>query len=127
MIVRGIPRESRSVPDSHQTRKPSSRGLFCFALIMDSAPSPKGALVASRRTFLSLIAGSLAAPRLAFAQPATPSRLALYANVGPELTRYDVDVPDAALTRRESVRLPAGVQYAWPHANRRILYVASSS
>jgi len=83
--------------------------------------------MASRRTFLSVIAGSLAAPRLAFAQPATPSRLALYANVGPELTRYDVDVPGAALTRRESVRLPAGVQYAWPHANRRILYVASSS
>lgn len=50
----------------------------------------------------------------------------LYANVGPELTHYDVDVDNAALTRRGSVRLPANVQYAWPHASRRFLYVASS-
>ncbi len=80
----------------------------------------------SRRTFLSIAAGSLAASRLAFAQ-ATSRRVALYANVGPELTHYDVDVEGAALTRRATVTLPAGVQYAWPHANRRILYVASSS
>src|SRR6266852_9952153 len=32
MIVRGIPRESRSVPDSLQAKKPSSRGLFCWRL-----------------------------------------------------------------------------------------------
>jgi 6-phosphogluconolactonase len=80
----------------------------------------------SRRTFLSIVAGGLAAPRPAFAQPAT-QRAALYANVGAELTHYDVDVENAALIRRETVRLPAGVQYAWPHANRRVLYVASSS
>ena len=52
--------------------------------------------------------------------------LALYANVGPELTHYDVDVDAATLTRRGTVRLPANVQYAWPHASRRFLYVASS-
>jgi 6-phosphogluconolactonase len=80
----------------------------------------------SRRTFLSIVAGGLAAPRLASAQPAA-QRAALYANVGAELTHYDVDVENAALIRRETVRLPAGVQYAWPHANRRVLYVASSS
>jgi len=55
------------------------------------------------------------------------SKVALYANVGPELTRYEVDVAQAALTKKESVTLPAGVQYAWPHANRRFLYVATSS
>jgi 6-phosphogluconolactonase (cycloisomerase 2 family) len=82
--------------------------------------------MSSRRTFLSIVAGGFAAPRLAFAQPAT-QRAALYANVGAELTHYDVDVENAALIRRETVRLPAGVQYAWPHANRRVLYVASSS
>jgi len=82
--------------------------------------------MASRRTFLSMVAGGLAAPKLAFAQ-AKPQRVALYANVGPELTHYDVDVEGAALTRRATVTLPAGVQYAWPHANRRVLYVASSS
>ncbi len=54
------------------------------------------------------------------------NRLALYANVGPELTHYDVDVDAATLTRRGSVRLPANVQYAWPHTSRRFLYVASS-
>ena len=54
-------------------------------------------------------------------------KVALYANVGADLTRYDVDVENAALTRRESVTLPAGVQYAWPHVSRRYLYVASSS
>jgi 6-phosphogluconolactonase (cycloisomerase 2 family) len=80
----------------------------------------------SRRTFLSIVAGGLAAPRLASAQPAA-QRAALYANVGADLTHYDVDVENAALIRRGTVRLPAGVQYAWPHANRRVLYVASSS
>ena len=54
-------------------------------------------------------------------------KVALYANVGADLTHYDVDVENAALTPRETVRLPAGVQYAWPHASRRYLYVASSS
>ena len=51
--------------------------------------------------------------------------LALYANVGAELTHYDVDVAGAALIKRDTVTLPAGVQYAWPHASRRYLYVAT--
>ncbi|HZU90697.1 MAG TPA: beta-propeller fold lactonase family protein, partial [Stellaceae bacterium] len=50
----------------------------------------------------------------------------LYASVGPELTHYDVDVDNAALVRRGTVTLPANVHYAWPHAARRFLYVASS-
>ena len=57
---------------------------------------------------------------------AQPSRVALYANVGPELTHYDVDVDAATLTRRDSVILPANVQYVWPHASREFLYVATS-
>ncbi len=77
----------------------------------------------SRRTFLSLLAGSAIAPRFAFAQ----GRLALYANVGPVLTHYDVDPINAELITRDSVALPAGVQYCWPHRNRRYFYVASSS
>lgn len=79
----------------------------------------------SRRTFLSFLAGSAVAPRVAFAQGRSP-RLALYANVGPVLTHYDVDLASAELIRRDSVTLPAGVQYCWPHRNRRYLYVASS-
>ena len=56
----------------------------------------------------------------------TTGRLTLYANVGPELFHYDVDVDAGTLTRRGSVMLPANVQYAWPHASRRFLYVATS-
>src|SRR5712672_76105 len=80
----------------------------------------------SRRSLLSLIAGGIAVPRSAFAQEAF-TKAALYANVGPDLARYDIDVAGAELIKRETITLPAGVQYAWPHASRRYLYVASSS
>src|ERR1700675_4261126 len=80
----------------------------------------------SRRAFLSLVAGSMSAARVAFAQQEA-RKVALYANVGADLTHYDVDVAGTALTRRATVTLPAGVQYAWPHVSRRYLYVATSS
>src|SRR6266853_1023619 len=80
----------------------------------------------SRRTFLSLAAGSIAAPGVSSAQPAS-QKVALYANVGADLTHYDVDVAGAELIKRATVTLPAGVQYAWPHVSRRYLYVATSS
>ena len=80
----------------------------------------------SRRTLMALAAGSVAAPRLVSAQAAAPQKVALYANIGPDLTHYDVDVAAAELMKRETVTLPASVQYAWPHASRRYLYVASS-
>jgi len=80
----------------------------------------------SRRNFLSLAAGSLALPSLSWAQSGS-RKVALYANVGADLTHYDVDVAGAALIKRETVTLPAGVQYAWPHRSRRYLYVATSS
>jgi 6-phosphogluconolactonase (cycloisomerase 2 family) len=53
-------------------------------------------------------------------------RTVLYASVGAELIHFDVDVAGAALSRRGSVSAPANVQYAWPHASRDFLYVASS-
>jgi 6-phosphogluconolactonase (cycloisomerase 2 family) len=84
----------------------------------------------SRRTFLSLVAGSVAMPamtRMAAAQ-ARPRKLALYANIGPELMHFDVDVANAELIQRGSVTTPGGiVQYCWPHRNRRYFYAASSS
>jgi 6-phosphogluconolactonase len=58
--------------------------------------------------------------------PQSASQLALYASVGLELTHYAVDVETGALERRGTVRLPANVHYAWPHASGRYLYVASS-
>jgi len=80
----------------------------------------------SRRTFLLLLAGSAVAPRVAIAQE-RPRPVALYASVGPVLTHYDVDLANAKLTGRDSVTMPATVQYCWPHRSRRCLYVASSS
>jgi 6-phosphogluconolactonase len=82
--------------------------------------------MASRRALLSLAAAVGAAPGPATAQQ-TPQRAALYANVGPDLTHYEVDAAQGVLVKRETVTLPAGVQYAWPHASRRYLYVATSN
>ena len=82
----------------------------------------------SRRVFISMTAAALAAPRLASAQqPPASGKVALYANVGADLTHYEVDVDKMTLTPRETVTVPASVQYAWPHASRRYLYVASSN
>ncbi len=50
-----------------------------------------------------------------------------YAGIGGELTRYEVDVQRATMERRESVRLPVPVMYAWQHADRGHLYVVSSN
>ncbi|HWA08741.1 MAG TPA: beta-propeller fold lactonase family protein [Opitutaceae bacterium] len=80
----------------------------------------------NRRTFLSLLGTAVVAPRLLRAQSPGPGRTALYASVGATLTHYDLDVDAATLTPRGEVRLPAAVQYVWPHASRRFLYVASS-
>jgi 6-phosphogluconolactonase (cycloisomerase 2 family) len=52
---------------------------------------------------------------------------ALYDSVGEVLTRYEVDVEGATLTRKGSVTLPDNVQYVWPHPTRRYLYVVSSN
>lgn len=79
-----------------------------------------------RRAFLSAVAGSLTLSAASSAQT-PPGRLALYANVGPDLTHYDVDVEALTLTRRGTVTLPDNVQYAWPHRSRRFLYVATSN
>ncbi len=78
------------------------------------------------RSFMSSLARAAVLPEGARAQ-AGSGKVALYASVGAELTQYDVDVDGATLTRRGSVTLPANVQYVWPHASRRHLYVASSS
>ena len=55
------------------------------------------------------------------------SRVALYGAVDDELTHYEVDVENFALTKRAMVKAPSNVQYAWPHPSRRFLYVATSN
>jgi 6-phosphogluconolactonase (cycloisomerase 2 family) len=50
-----------------------------------------------------------------------------YQAIGPELTRYDIGVEGATLTKRETVATPgAKVQYVWPHPSKQWLYVVSS-
>jgi 6-phosphogluconolactonase (cycloisomerase 2 family) len=78
----------------------------------------------TRRTFSTLLAGSVAAPSLSWGQ-AAKGKTALYSGVGPEFTHYDVDVDAVTLTKRAAVKLPGGVQYAWP--SRKVLYVTSST
>src|SRR5262249_42607108 len=103
----------------------SPRVFVASLLAMTRSKSGRNAMF-NRRTFLSAAAGTLATSGFASAQQ-PGAKAALYANVGPALTRYDIDVDNAELIKRETVTLPAGVQYAWPHASRRYLYVATSS
>jgi 6-phosphogluconolactonase len=55
------------------------------------------------------------------------AKAALYSAVGEELTHYDVDVEGAHLVKRKTIKVPAVVQYAWPHPSKRYLYVATSN
>jgi 6-phosphogluconolactonase len=80
----------------------------------------------NRDAQMSQLGSTAGAPDLSEAQGAS-GRVALYVSVGPTLTHYDVDVQGAELSRHGSVTLPANVQYAWPHASRQYLYVASSN
>jgi len=80
----------------------------------------------SRRAFSAMLAGSVAAMRGSFAQAAT-QRMAFYSGVGSELTHYDVDVGADTLTKRGAVKMPGGIQYAWPSPSRQFLYVTSST
>jgi hypothetical protein len=79
-----------------------------------------------RRSFAALLAGAVATPRTAWSQM-TANKAVFYASVGPALTRYQIDVEEAALTRQDTVMLPANVQYAWRHPTASFLYVATSN
>src|SRR5438094_6814068 len=79
-----------------------------------------------RRTFVMLLAGSIEAPRLYSGKGATTDRTMFYAGVGGDLTHYSTDVDDASLVKRNTVTLPANIQYAWPHPSKQYLYIVSS-
>ena len=88
-------------------------------------PSHPGILI-GRRRFGALLAGALAAPRLARAQGKTESAV-FYSSIGPDLTLYHIDVAACTLARQSTARMPANVQYAWRHPMQPVLYVASSN
>src|ERR1700749_2091878 len=79
-----------------------------------------------RRMFTALLAGTIAAPTLAFGKTMS-SKNVFYSAIGPELTAYSVDVDKAELSKQGSVSTAANIQYAWPHPSKRYLYVVSSS
>jgi 6-phosphogluconolactonase len=79
-----------------------------------------------RRTVTALLASTIAAPAVTFAQAKRASSV-FYNAVGPTLTCWHADTAAASLARQGSVTLPALVQYAWPHPTKHVLYVASSN
>src|SRR2546425_4291952 len=80
-----------------------------------------------RRRFARLVAGSLAAPRLTWAQVAgARTKTVFYSAIGGDLTLYSMDIDEVSLVKRNTVTLPANIQYAWPHPSKQYLYVASS-
>jgi 6-phosphogluconolactonase len=88
-------------------------------------PGHPGILI-GRRRFGTLLAGAMAAPRLARAQGKASSAV-FYSSVGPELTLYHIDVAACTLARQSTAVMPANVQYAWRHPTQPVLYVASSN
>jgi len=50
----------------------------------------------------------------------------VYAAVGAHLSQYSLNISDGSLTERSALALPAGLQYAWRHATKPILYAACS-
>jgi 6-phosphogluconolactonase (cycloisomerase 2 family) len=52
--------------------------------------------------------------------------MALYSAVDSVLTHHDLDLETAALSARAQVRLPAKLQYAWPHPTLPVFYTSSS-
>jgi 6-phosphogluconolactonase len=80
----------------------------------------------TRRAATALITGLAAGS--SGARGANPQPGAVFYNaVGPSLTCWHADIGTAALTRQDSVTLPALIQYAWRHPAKPILYVASSN
>lgn len=81
-----------------------------------------------RRTFTTLLAGSVAAPSLSggvsWGQAAR--KTVFYSSVGGDLTLYGMDVENAVLSKQGTVTVPANIQYAWPHPTKPFFYVASS-
>src|SRR5438105_15170870 len=80
------------------------------------------------RRFAMLLAGSIAAPGLpcGAAASAETTKTVVYSAIGGDLTLYSVDIEQASLVKRNTVSLPANVQYASPHPSKQYFYVVSS-
>jgi 6-phosphogluconolactonase (cycloisomerase 2 family) len=74
-----------------------------------------------------ILAIAAAVSHAAPAAPATAGKSVVYAALGEELSRYELDASSATLTKMGSVKLPANVQFADFHPCRCLLYVVSSN
>ena len=74
-----------------------------------------------------LVSGAWAQTPARAAAPGVSPRGALYSAAGADLTRYEIDTESAALTKHETLKLPAAVQYAWPHPSHKYFYVVWSN
>jgi 6-phosphogluconolactonase len=83
-------------------------------------------LMLTRRSTTALLAGAAVASSGVLAAGSNTGA-AFYNAVGPTLTCWRLDIGAAALTRQDSVTLPALVQYAWRNPAKPVLYVASSN
>lgn len=79
-----------------------------------------------RRNVTTLLTGLPAAVLIA-SKARAAGTIPFYASAGPKLTLYGLDAAAASLTPTGSITLPANVQYAWPHASRKFLYVVASN
>jgi 6-phosphogluconolactonase len=74
-----------------------------------------------------VVAVGVAAIIAAQGSRSSAGRPIVYAAVGADLVRFDVDVENATLTRRQSRRLPANVQEAALHPSGDYLYIGTSN
>jgi 6-phosphogluconolactonase len=99
-------------------------------IIQSSTQKREETPMIDRRMLTTLLASAAVAPVLAprpSSAQATKSKAVFYASVGSELTLYGMNIEDATLDKRGAVKLPANVQYAWPHPSKQYFYVVSSS
>ena len=81
----------------------------------------------NRRKFAMLFAGSIGASGLTWGQTSKAKRnTVFYSSVGGDLTLYEMNIEAASLAKRNTVTVPANIQYAWPHPSAPYLYVVSS-
>lgn len=95
-----------------------------------SMPEPKWEPASTgRRQFCAVLAGALVTPGLAWSakNEENAESVALYASVGPELALYPVADGDIGPRPDSVLRMPANIQYVWPHPSRKLLYVAYSN
>src|SRR5947207_14566896 len=100
-----------------------------FELLADTGAGfqKEEASTMNRRTFAAVFAGSIASRRWIWEQVAgVRTRTVFYSAVGGDLTLYSMDIDEFSLVKRNTLTLPANIQYAWPHPSKQYLYVVSS-